>query len=202
MYFKMNQINKLDDKIKLKLLEAFIFASPEPVKLNLLKQFENNDDNLFKLLKELELKYQDFGFNLININNSYCFRTSEEVSALLNIEQEASKQLSRAATETLGIIAYHQPITRSQIEEIRGVSLSRGTLDILFEIGWVKPGKRLELPGRPSTWETTNKFLDHFGLSNINQLPGLDELKEAGLLNFDNKVFKDPFQDSNLNKND
>jgi len=195
----MNQNSKLDHKIKLKLLEAFIFASPEPVKFNLLKQFEDNDDNLVKLLKELELKYQDFGFNLININNTYCFRTSEEVSTLLNIEQEASKQLSRAATETLGIIAYHQPVTRSQIEEIRGVSLSKGTLDILFEIGWVKPGKRLELPGRPSTWETTNKFLDHFGLSNINQLPGLDELKEAGLLNFDNKVFKDPFQDSNLN---
>ena len=195
----MNQNSKLDHKIKLKLLEAFIFASPEPVKFNLLKQFEDNDDNLVKLLKELELKYQDFGFNLININNTYCFRTSEDVSTLLNIELEASKQLSRAATETLGIIAYHQPITRSQIEEIRGVSLSKGTLDILFEIGWVKPGKRLELPGRPSTWETTNKFLDHFGLSNINQLPGLDELKEAGLLNFDNKVFKDPFQDSNLN---
>ena len=198
----MNQNSKLDHKIKLKLLEAFIFASPEPVKFNLLKQFEDNDDNLVKLLKELELKYQDFGFNLININNTYCFRTSEEVSTLLNIEQEASKQLSRAATETLGIIAYHQPITRSQIEEIRGVSLSKGTLDILFEIGWVKPGKRLELPGRPSTWETTNKFLDHFGLSNINQLPGLDELKEAGLLNFDKKVFKDPLQDSNLNQND
>ena len=198
----MIQNSKLDHRIKLKLLEAFIFASPEPVKLNLLKQFEDNDDNLVELLKELELKYQDFGFNLININNTYCFRTSEEVSTLLNIEQEASKQLSRAATETLGIIAYHQPVTRSQIEEIRGVSLSKGTLDILFEIGWVKPGKRLELPGRPSTWETTNKFLDHFGLSNINQLPGLDELKEAGLLNFDNKVFKDPFQDSNLNQND
>ena len=195
----MIQNSKLDHRIKLKLLEAFIFASPEPVKLNLLKQFEDNDDNLVELLKELELKYQDFGFNLININNTYCFRTSEDVSTLLNIELEASKQLSRAATETLGIIAYHQPVTRSQIEEIRGVSLSKGTLDILFEIGWVKPGKRLELPGRPSTWETTNKFLDHFGLSNINQLPGLDELKEAGLLNFDNKVFKDPFQDSNLN---
>ena len=198
----MQQNSKLDHKIKLKLLEAFIFASPEPVKLNSLKQFEDNDDDLVKLLKELELKYQDFGFNLININNTYCFRTSEEVSNLLNIEQETSKQLSRAATETLGIIAYHQPITRSQIEEIRGVSLSKGTLDILFEIGWVKPGKRLELPGRPSTWETTNKFLDHFGLSNINQLPGLDELKEAGLLNFDNKVFKDPFEDNNLNQND
>ena len=198
----MSQNSELDHEIKLKLLEAFIFASPEPVKLNLLKQFEDNDDNLVGLLKELELKYQDFGFNLININNTYCFRTSEEVSSLLNIEQEASKQLSRAATETLGIIAYHQPITRSQIEEIRGVSLSKGTLDILFEIGWVKPGKRLELPGRPSTWETTNKFLDHFGLSNVNQLPGLDELKEAGLLNFDNKVFKDPSELTSLNNND
>ena len=198
----MNQNSKLDNKTKLKLLEAFIFASPEPVKLNLLKQFEDNVDNLIKLLKELELKYQDFGFNLININNTYCFRTSEEVSSLLNIEQEASKQLSRAAIETLGIIAYQQPITRSQIEEIRGVSLSKGTLDILFEIGWIKPGKRLELPGRPSTWETTNKFLDHFGLSNINQLPGLDELKEAGLLNFNNKVFRDPSELTSLNNND
>ena len=198
----MDQSSKLDHKTKLKLLEAFIFASPEPVKLSLLKQFEDNDDNLVKLLDELKIKYQDFGFNLININNTYCFRTSEEVSTLLNIEQVASKQLSRAATETLGIIAYHQPITRSQIEEIRGVSLSKGTLDILFEIGWVRPGKRLELPGRPSTWETTNKFLDHFGLSNVNQLPGLDELKEAGLLNFDNKVFKDPFELTSLKNND
>ena len=198
----MNDNTKLDHNLKLKLLEAFIFASPEPVKFNLLKQFEDNEDNLIKLLNELELKFQDFGFNLININNTYCFRTSEEVSSLLNIEQEASKQLSRAATETLAIIAYHQPITRSQIEEIRGVSLSKGTLDILFEIGWVKPGKRLELPGRPSTWETTNKFLDHFGLSNVNQLPGLDELKEAGLLNFDNKVFKDPSELNSLNNND
>ena len=172
------------------------------MKFNLLKQFEDNEDNLIKLLHELEFKFQDFGFNLININNTYCFRTSEEVSSLLNIEQEASKQLSRAATETLGIIAYHQPITRSQIEEIRGVSLSKGTLDILFEIGWVKPGKRLEMPGRPSTWETTDKFLDHFGLSHINELPGLDELKEAGLLNFDNKVFKDPFEQTSLNNND
>ncbi len=198
----MNDNTKLDHNLKLKMLEAFIFASPEPVKFSLLKQFENNEDNLFKLLDELKFKFQDFGFNLITIDDTYCFRTSEEVSSLLNIEQEASKQLSRAATETLAIIAYHQPITRSQIEEIRGVSLSKGTLDILFEIGWVKPGKRLELPGRPSTWETTNKFLDHFGLSNVNQLPGLDELKEAGLLNFDNKVFKDPSELASLKNND
>ncbi len=198
----MNETEILDNKIKLKLLEAYIFASPEPVQFSLLKQFENNDDNLIFLLKKLEEKFQDFGFNLININNSYCFRTSEEVSQLLNIEQEASKQLSRAATETLGIIAYHQPITRPQIEEIRGVSLSKGTLDILFEIGWVKPGKRLELPGRPSTWVTTNKFLDHFGLSNINELPGLEELKDSGLLNFENKVFQDPSEENSISNND
>ena len=194
----MNENEQIDQKLKLKLIEAFIFASEDPVKINLLKQFEVDEKKLLHLLEELEMKYKDFGFNLINIDGTYTFRTSEEVSGLLNIEQEVSKQLSRAATETLGIIAYHQPITRSQIEEIRGVSLSKGTLDILFEIGWVKPGKRLEVPGRPATWVTTNKFLDHFGLSNISDLPGLDELKEAGLLNFDSKFFQDPKIEANL----
>ncbi len=188
----MNKNVKLDNKLKKKLIEAFIFASPDPVKFSMLKQFDDNEKELNKLLDELQNKYNSFGFNLIKINDTYAFRTSEEVSSLLNIEQEASKNLSRAATETLAIIAYHQPITRTQIEEIRGVSLSRGTLDILFEIGWVKPGKRLEVPGRPTTWLTTNKFLDHFGLSNISDLPGLDELKNSGLLNFDNKYFTDP----------
>ena len=193
----MNKNDQIDQKFKLKLIEAFIFASEDPVKINLLKQFELDEKKLLILLKELEIKYEDSGFNLINIDGTYTFRTSEEVSGLLNIEQEVSKQLSRAATETLGIIAYHQPITRSQIEEIRGVSLSKGTLDILFEIGWVKPGKRLEVPGRPATWLTTNKFLDHFGLSNLSDLPGLDELKEAGLLNFDSKFFQDPKIEAN-----
>ena len=193
----MNENEQIEQKFKLKLIEAFIFASEDPVKINLLKQFELDEKKLLILLKELEIKYEDSGFNLINIDGSYTFRTSEEVSGLLNIEQEVSKQLSRAATETLGIIAYHQPITRSQIEEIRGVSLSKGTLDILFEIGWVKPGKRLEVPGRPATWLTTNKFLDHFGLSNLSDLPGLDELKEAGLLNFDSKFFQDPKIEAN-----
>ncbi|MAJ14434.1 MAG: SMC-Scp complex subunit ScpB [SAR116 cluster bacterium] len=193
----MNENEQIEQKFKLKLIEAFIFASEDPVKINLLKQFELDEKKLLILLKKLEIKYEDSGFNLINIDGSYTFRTSEEVSGLLNIEQEVSKQLSRAATETLGIIAYHQPITRSQIEEIRGVSLSKGTLDILFEIGWVKPGKRLEVPGRPATWLTTNKFLDHFGLSHISDLPGLDELKEAGLLNFDSKFFQDPKIEAN-----
>lgn len=182
----------LDYKLKIKILEAYIFASPEPVHINNLKQFEDNTKLLEKLLVELQERFKDFGFNLINIGNTYAFRTSEEVSNLLNIEQEIPKKISRAASETLAIIAYHQPVTRSQIEEIRGVSLSRGTLDLLFEIGWIKPGKRLNVPGRPMTWEITNNFLDHFGLSNVSDLPGIQELKESGLLNTENKIFNDP----------
>lgn len=182
----------LDYKLKIKILEAYIFASPEPVHINNLKQFEDNTKLLEKLLVELQERFKDFGFNLINIGNTYAFRTSEEVSNLLNIEQEIPKKISRAASETLAIIAYHQPVTRSQIEEIRGVSLSRGTLDLLFEIGWIRPGKRLNVPGRPMTWEITNNFLDHFGLSSTSDLPGIQELKESGLLNTENKIFNDP----------
>ena len=100
--------------------------------------------------------------------------------------------MSRAASETLAIIAYHQPITRTQIENIRGVSLSKGTLDQLFEIGWIKPGRKLRTPGRPMTWLTTIKFLDHFGLSDLSDLPGLDELKESGLLQHESILFSDP----------
>ena len=188
----MSNTKEIDNDLKIKILEAFIFASPEPVHLNNLKQFEYDTKLLEKLLIQLQDKYKDFGFNLININDTYAFRTSEEVSNLINIEQEIPKKLSRAASETLAIIAYHQPVTRSQIEEIRGVSLSKGTLDLLFEIGWVKPGKRLNIPGRPMTWEITNKFLDHFGLSSISDLPGIKELRDSGLLNTENKIFNDP----------
>ncbi len=187
----MSITHEIDNDLKLKILEAYIFASTEPVHINTLKQFEINLDNLKKALHKLEEKYKNCGFNLIKINDSYSFRTSEEVSNLLNIEQEVPKKLSRAASETLAIIAYHQPVTRSQIEDIRGVSLSRGTLDLLFKIGWIKPGKRLQIPGRPITWEITTKFLDHFGLSSISDLPGINELKESGLLNSKNKIFDD-----------
>jgi Predicted transcriptional regulator containing the HTH domain len=144
------------------------------------------------LVNELQNKYIDYGINLVKIGNTIAFRTSEEVSGLMNIEQEISKPLSRAASETLAIIAYHQPITRTQIENIRGVSLSKGTLDQLFEIGWIKPGRKLRTPGRPMTWLTTIKFLDHFGLSDLSDLPGLDELKESGLLQHESILFSDP----------
>ncbi|MEE2704649.1 MAG: SMC-Scp complex subunit ScpB, partial [Pseudomonadota bacterium] len=119
---------------------------------------------------------------LRNISNKWFFRTSPDLSEYLKIEKIVPKKLSRAATETLAIIAYHQPITRAEIEEIRGVIISRGTLDILLEEGWIRPRGRKKVPGRPLTWGTTSDFLDHFGLESLSDLPGIEELKAAGLL--------------------
>ena len=188
----MNSKSEINEELKSKIIEAYIFASKDPVHISKLQVFEKNKSNLLKIIDKLQIKYNSSGFNLINIENCFAFRTSEEVSELLNFEQEVRKPLSRAASETLAIIAYHQPITRSKIENIRGVTLSKGTIDLLFEIGWIKPGKRLETPGRPITWETTIDFLDHFGLSQIADLPGIEELRESGLLNEDKTFFSDP----------
>ena len=188
----MNNKSEINEELKSKIIEAYIFASKDPVHISKLQVFEKNKSNLLKIIDKLQIKYNSSGFNLINIENCFAFRTSEEVSELLNFEQEVRKPLSRAASETLAIIAYHQPITRSKIENIRGVTLSKGTIDLLFEIGWIKPGKRLETPGRPLTWETTIDFLDHFGLSQVSDLPGIEELRESGLLNEDKTFFSDP----------
>ena len=137
----MNNKNEIDQNLKSKILEAYIFAAKDPVDLSSLK-FISDNIKLNDLVNGLQNKYNDYGINLVKIGNTIAFRTSEEVSGLVNIEQEISKPLSRAASETLAIIAYHQPITRTQIENIRGVSLSKGTLDQLFEIGWIKPGRK------------------------------------------------------------
>ena len=188
----MNNKNEIDQNLKSKILEAYIFAAKDPVDLSSLKFIESDNVKLNDLVNELQNKYIDYGINLVKIGNTIAFRTSEEVSGLMNIEQEISKPLSRAASETLAIIAYHQPITRTQIENIRGVSLSKGTLDQLFEIGWIKPGRKLRTPGRPMTWLTTIKLLDHFWLSDLSDLPGLDELKESGLLQHESILFSDP----------
>jgi segregation and condensation protein B len=168
-----------------------IFASPEPVSLKELKKTILDIDVLEAILKSLEIKYASSGFNLYKINNSYAFRTSPEVSEFLNVETIVPRPLSRAASETLAIIAYHQPITRSEIESIRGVSLSKGTLDALLELNWIKPGQRKSTPGNPLTWRTSDIFLDHFGLKEISDLPGIDDLKNSGLLEKDNIIFKD-----------
>ena len=188
---KENNKNQIQFNLNQKIIEALIFSSSEPILYNDLKKIIPESDLLDEILKSLEDKYSSSGINLNRINNTFAFRTSPEVSEYLNIEKIVPKPLSRAATETLAIIAYHQPITRSEIENIRGVSLSRGTLDILLELGWVQPGKRKLTPGNPLTWKTSNAFLDHFGLGDINELPGIDDLKNSGLLEKDKIIFSD-----------
>ena len=136
----------------------------------------------FDLLNELKEEYSKRGIHLEQINNSWAFRTSPVVSENLIIERVVRKSLSRPALETLSIIAYHQPVTRAEIENIRGVSISKGTLDNLLELEWIKPKGRRKSPGRPLTWGTTEKFLDVFGLKDLSSLPGLAELKSAGLI--------------------
>ena len=180
-----------DPNFKQKIIEAFIFASSEPVSYSELKERVNDVNVLDQILKILEKEYSSRGVNFCKINNTYAFRTSSEISEYLNIEKVISKPLSRAATETLSIIAYHQPVTRSEIENIRGVSLSRGTLDVLLELGWVQPGPRRSTPGNPLTWKTSNLFLDYFGLREINELPGIDDLKNSGLLDKNKIIFND-----------
>ena len=188
---KENNKNQIQFNLNQKIIEALIFSSSEPISYNDLKKKIVESDLLDEILTSLEDKYSSSGINLNRINNTFAFRTSPEVSEYLNIEKIVPKPLSRAATETLAIIAYHQPITRSEIENIRGVSLSRGTLDILLELGWVQPGKRKLTPGNPLTWKTSNAFLDHFGLGDINELPGIDDLKNSGLLEKDKIIFSD-----------
>ena len=188
---KENNKNQIQFNLNQKIIEALIFSSSEPISYNDLKKTIVESDLLDEILRTLEDKYSSSGINLNRINNTFAFRTSPEVSEYLNIEKIVPKPLSRAATETLAIIAYHQPITRSEIENIRGVSLSRGTLDILLELGWVQPGKRKLTPGNPLTWKTSNTFLDHFGLGNINELPGIDDLKNSGLLEKNKIIFSD-----------
>jgi segregation and condensation protein B len=166
----------------LRILEAIIFASDEPVPETALAAHLPEGTDLRALLRMLQDQYRPRGVNLMRAGPRWSFRTAPDLAGSLRIEREEPRRLSRAAVETLATIAYHQPVTRAEIEEIRGVTQSRGTLDVLLDAGWVKPGKRRETPGRPVTWLTTEKFLDHFGLESLKDLPGLDELKAAGLL--------------------
>ena len=163
-------------------MEAIVFASSEPVSERVLTARLPEGANVSELLEELRGIYDNRGVNLVKVGNAVAFRTAPDLASLMKIERETVRKLSRAAVETLSIIAYHQPITRAEIEEVRGVTLSKGTIDILLEAGWVKPKGRRRLPGRPVTWGTTEAFLDHFGLEGLDALPGIDELKAAGLL--------------------
>jgi segregation and condensation protein B len=171
-----------DRREKLRILEAVLFAAAEPMDLASLAVHFGKDDDLGALLEELQGLYAGRGVNLVRVANKWAFRTAEDLSYLLERYSVEPKKLSRAALETLAIIAYHQPVTRAEIEEIRGVSTSKGTLDVLLEVGWVRLRGRRRAPGRPVTYGTTQGFLEHFGFDTIKDLPGLSELKGAGLL--------------------
>ena len=166
----------------LRMAEAILFAASQPLDKKTLATSLPDGANLDAILPELQSIYENRGVNLVCIAEKWQFRTAPDLAFLLRKEQPEQKRLSRAAIETLAIVAYHQPVTRAEIEDIRGVMLSKGTIDALMEVGWVKIRGRKRTPGRPVTYGTTEAFLVHFGLENVNHLPGTDELKAAGFL--------------------
>jgi segregation and condensation protein B len=167
---------------QLRMIEAILFASSEPVSTKALAKRLAEDTDITALMEQLRQFYAPRGVNLVKIGDNWAFRTADDLGFLLQKEAIEQKRLSRAALEVLATIAYHQPVTRAEIEEIRGVATSKGTLDVLLESGWVRMRGRRRTPGRPVTYGTTDTFLDHFGLEDLKDLPGLDELKGAGLL--------------------
>ena len=166
----------------LRMLEALLFAAVEPLDEATLAGHLPEGTDLAALLGELQAAYSERGINVVRVAKRWAMRTAVDLAPLLRRDVEVGRRLSRAGVETLSIIAYHQPATRAEIEEMRGVSTSRGTLDILLEAGWIKPRGRRQTPGRPVTWVTTDGFLDHFGLESLDDLPGVSDLRAAGLL--------------------
>ncbi|MBX9774735.1 MAG: SMC-Scp complex subunit ScpB [Xanthobacteraceae bacterium] len=171
---------------ELRLLEAMLFASDEPLDEKDLAARLPEGTNLAGALEQLREDYASRGVNLVRVDGKWSFRTATDLSWLLSKETTERRKLSRAAIETLAIIAYHQPVTRSEIEELRGVSTSAGSVDVLLETGWIRPRGRRKTPGRPVTYGTTSEFLSHFGLDQVADLPGLEELKGAGM--FDGRL--------------
>jgi len=166
----------------LRVLEALLFAATEPLAPADVAPYLSDEADLDALFAELKQMYTGRGVNLVARGDKWAFRTAEDLSFLLRREETNTRPMTRATLETLAIIAYHQPTTRAEIEEIRGVASGKGTLDILMEAGWIRMRGRRRTPGRPVTYGTTEAFLDHFGLEGLTDLPGLDELKGAGLL--------------------
>ncbi len=167
---------------ELRLLEALLFAAGQPLDEATLSRRLPNNVNVKEALAALKAEYATRGVNLVRVGRKWMFRTADDLAWLLTKETVETRKLSRAAIETLAIIAYHQPVTRAEIEEIRGVVTATGTLDVLLRTGWIRPRGRRKAPGRPITYGTTEQFLTHFGLEEVGDLPGLEELKGAGLL--------------------
>tara|TARA_A100000164_G_scaffold304601_1_gene280604 strand:+ start:1884 stop:2612 length:729 start_codon:yes stop_codon:yes gene_type:complete len=182
-----SKLNDLEKEI-----EAVIFAAAEPLDIDTIESKISKKTNIEKSLEKLQKEYSNRGINLICIKNKWSFRTSPSLSNLMTQEKTVEKKLSRAAVETLAIIVYHQPATRAEIEEIRGVAFGTNTLEILMELNWVKPGGRKDVPGRPIQYVTTDEFLSHFNLQKLSDLPTVDELGAAGLIDsssVDNAIF-------------
>jgi len=178
-------------KTEKNLIEAILFSASEPLDVGTIKSKVKSGTDVLKILYDLQKDYEERGVKLVNLADKWSFRTSDDLSNKLKKEIIVQKKLSKAAIETLAIIAYHQPVTRSEIEEIRGVSFSTGTLEILFELGWVKPNGRKEIPGKPLLYVTTDKFLNHFNINSLHDLPNSDELLAAGLIDsrVDSSIF-------------
>ena len=170
------------DPQHLRMVEALLFAAAEPLDDASLVSRLPDEVDIAAALESLSETYKGRGVNLVKVNDRWALRTAPDLKFLLEKEVQVLRRLSRAAVETLAIIAYHQPITRAEIEETRGVAISKGTMDVLMEEGWVRPKGKRKTPGRPVTYGTTAEFLDHFGLVELGDLPGLEELKAAGLL--------------------
>ena len=182
-----NNIAQLEKQI-----EAILFAAEEPLDVDSIQEKLKTRTNVSKILDSLEKQYKNRGINLICIANKWSFRTASNLSKFMNLQTFTKKKLSKAAIETLAIIVYHQPVTRSEIEEIRGVSFATGTLDILLELNWVRPSGRKNIPGKPIQYVTTDDFLSHFNLQKLSDLPNIEELTSSGLIdnaNIDTSIF-------------
>ena len=163
-------------------VEAILFAAAEPLDVETIEKRVQTSSNLKKILDNLQVTYKKRGINLVCIKNKWSFRTAEDLSKLMALQKSTQKKLSKATLETLAIIVYHQPVTRSEIEEIRGVSFASNTLEILLELDWVRPSGRKDVPGKPIQYATTENFLNHFNIQKLSDLPTIDELGSAGLI--------------------
>ena len=173
-------------------VEAILFAAEEPLDIETIETRLNTSVNIKKVLEKLQSEYANRGINLICIKDKWSFRTSIDLANEMALQKSVQKKLSKASIETLAIIVYHQPVTRSEIEEIRGVALATNTLEILLELDWIRPAGRKDVPGRPIQYETTENFLSHFNIKKLSDLPTIDELKTAGLIDvstIDSSIF-------------
>ena len=206
---KNNIINFPNKKSKLeKEIEAIIFAAEEPLDVETIEERVGTRTNIKKILENLQKEYAGRGINLVCISNKWIFRTALDVSKLMSLQKSSQRKLSKATIETLSIIVYHQPVTRSEIEEIRGVAFASNTLEILLELDWVKPAGRKNVPGKPIQYATTENFLNHFNIKKLSDLPTIDELSSAGLIDAGSvdssifgtgKFFKEQSQDKKDN---